>query len=571
MNIKTFILLCCILLVMPVTFFACSSKNENKNRPGSISHESDQEVILAKQGEICFRIVRPENCSLKIKDSLSELSLLFIDNFDAKAEMATDWKRNNESYDPDTFEILVGATGHDEIPMALSRIGFGDYVIFFNGKKLILTGWTDEGTVAAVQHFSEYLKLHKKDGVLSIPVDLFESGTIREEYNLVATPDGRELLGYTRLADDSKMFTVGMVTNDGFDKYIRKLKDNNYREITRYKIADNEFAALTDGTDNIILSRYALDNTLTITVGKAEDTPIPAEVSGTYDKVCYSQITLLGIEVMPNDNNGLGIIIRLDNGKFIIIDGGYQRNEDAALIMRTLKEQAKDPDNIEIAAWIFTHLHVDHVGAFINFTPLYHSKVNVESFIYAPSPDNYPEESTGYHRIMAQLFKKYEGATVYHARTGQRYMIGNAEIEFLFTTENLYPDCCYQQANTNSLIFIIKVEGKKLLITGDATDLSMDFVNRNYGSYIKCDIIQAAHHGAAHGDNLDCPDTLSIEQFYKNASPNSVLWPTSKKHYEENILTKIRPAVGILLSGNTEQILSSDKNSIIVLKNERLG
>lgn len=73
------------------------------------------------------------------------------------------------------------------------------------------------------------------------------------------------------------------------------------------------------------------------------------------------------------------------------------------------------------------------------------------------------------------------------------------------------------------------------------------------------------------GDNLDCPDTLSIEQFYKNASPNSVLWPTSKKHYEENILTKIRPAVGILLSGNTEQILITDKNSIIVLKNERLG
>ena len=116
------------------------------------------------------------------------------------------------------------------------------------------------------------------------------------------------------------------------------------------------------------------------------------------------------------------------------------------------------------------------------------------------------------------------------------------------------------------MIFTVTVAGEKILFTGDASDKSMGFVNKTFGSYIACDILQAAHHGAAHGDAdpSTCNEAV-VSTFYRTADPSVVLWPTSEAHYTNWVQAKRRPGVGILLDGDREQVLSSRENKVISL------
>ena len=561
-------LLCALLLplLLIATLGACDGPEGGD--PPSASEPVDQSPrVFIEKGVAYCRLVRPENCSPEVLAAFTALNQAIVEKTGAKPALATDWKKKNESYDSETPEILVGATAYPETAKALSRIGYGDIIVTVVGNKLVIAGWDDAGTEAAVSLFLDNLSSYLKDGCLSLSDGWATTTAVQPNRNLLTvSAEANALKGMTKLFDGSTMLTLSGATAEGFETYITALEKAGFALITRHTMADNLFASLEGRGSTVILAYYAADGIMTVTVGETADTPVPDGKEETSRKVCEPQLTLMGIEIKADDNNGLGAVIRLENGEFIIVDGGYERAEDAALLYRTLKQQAPDPDNIVIAAWIFTHTHGDHMGAFMKFTPSYKSKVTVERFLSAPTPDNYPEESTGYHLQLKRLIGFYPGAVSYHARPGQKYTMAGAEIEILFTSENLYPAKDFKQPNTTSMIFTVTVAGEKLLFTGDASDKSMSFVNKYFGSYIACDILQAAHHGAAHGDpDPDAYNESAISTFYRMANPSVVLWPTSEAHYTDWVVTKRRPGADVLLSGDRQQVLSSTENKIIPL------
>jgi hypothetical protein len=49
------------------------------------------------------------------------------------------------------------------------------------------------------------------------------------------------------------------------------------------------------------------------------------------------------------------------------------------------------------------------------------------------------------------------------------------------------------------------------------------------------------------------------------ANPSVVLWPTSEAHYTDWVVTKRRPGADVLLSGDRQQVLSSNESKMIPL------
>ena len=73
------------------------------------------------------------------------------------------------------------------------------------------------------------------------------------------------------------------------------------------------------------------------------------------------QITQVSLE-----DFGMSYVIRLSDGRFIVIDGGRELQPDCDRLFQVLKKGSDNPKPI-IAAWIMTHPHSDHFHCFIPF------------------------------------------------------------------------------------------------------------------------------------------------------------------------------------------------------------
>ena len=106
--------------------------------------------------------------------------------------------------------------------------------------------------------------------------------------------------------------------------------------------------------------------------------------------------TYYGLEDIDDSEGSMGYIVKISDGSFIIIDGGEWFSEDsksnavAKRIYDILKKQSPDPNKIVISAWIITHAHNDHAGAFWTFEREYGelSSINLKQVIY-----NFPERA----------------------------------------------------------------------------------------------------------------------------------------------------------------------------------
>ena len=224
-------------------------------------------------------------------------------------------------------------------------------------------------------------------------------------------------------------------------------------------------------------------------------------------------------EGVPNQT-GLCLIFRLEDGRFIVVDGGRYVPAAGPLIRKTLRSLAVDKDNITVAAWFLTHAHDDHTGGFVHFTDdlNLHKQIKIENVIHhMVTPEQYatvndPAQSD---RVRSVLSGKLADINVIKAHTGQVFHIGGMEIEMLFTYEDLEPSSL-EYMNTTSLVFRVTCQDNTVLVLGDASNRSCTYLVHSYGDYLKSDIVQIAHHGYTGG-------TIPL---YEAIDADVVLWPT---------------------------------------------
>ena len=220
-----------------------------------------------------------------------------------------------------------------------------------------------------------------------------------------------------------------------------------------------------------------------------------------------SKFTMLNIgkENESPSASGMAFAIRLSDGRFIVIDGGIWGSEDtkAREVVRLYNYLAENSENgeIRIAAWIFTHVHVDHVNVAWKFEQMYGKKVTIERYMhnfveydYLLSVENTDLKKDTYDIIyprMTELLSRYDNA-IFH--TGQIYNIGNASIEVIYTHEDFYPNPL-SIVNNSSTIMRITVEGSTILIGGDAEEDAQQVALENNGYGLTSDFVQMTHHG----------------------------------------------------------------------------
>ncbi len=219
-------------------------------------------------------------------------------------------------------------------------------------------------------------------------------------------------------------------------------------------------------------------------------------------KLLFAQVGVERVGEKDNPMIGLFHIVKLSDGRALMIDGGTGNDKNVANIYATLGklEIAKDEDGrFQIAAWIFTHAHSDHVGGATAFLNAHGGDVTVRHFFYNFTKDAEVIGST--EGTIDPFFDAIKAAcpNASHivAHAGINYYIGNATVSMLYTPELIYEDSrALAYYNDSSLIFQIRVGESTLFEMGDAANEASKIILKLYDNIIfKSHVLQITHHG----------------------------------------------------------------------------
>ncbi len=428
--------------------------------------------------------------------------------------------------------IIVGRTELPETAAVLETIGYGDAVIRPMGEALVVLSMTDSGMSHLGTKAAELLSKADRTGSLVISED--DTYTKRVSSELAALPT-YPVIPDKIIACGNRAYEVyfQFAKAETFDSYVEKLRNSGFSEVSDRRVEDNRFTVFT-GDGSAVTAYYTASNKAARVIVEPDTNLFPSETGGT-QTVTTPLLTMIGRNYTTNNtyldtpaNSGLMcFLLRLSDGRFIVIDGGVPDGVSsyATALYAKMTEQAPDPKNIEIAAWIFTHSHSDHVGGFISFAATYASHVKlgcvISNFPSEAEFNNAGESLNDYNRWKAAL-GSFISLKQYKAHTGQRLTIGDATVEFLYTHEDFVTKTrsvgtVKNNWNNSSLIFSLEIAGQKIMFTGDSQEIPNNLTASIYGDYLKSDILQVCHHGGVGGTN----------QLYNRIDPEVALFTTS--------------------------------------------
>lgn len=160
-------LICLVaLLVAVIPLASCKPQSNN-------GQNTNKEVIaLITQSLSDYTVVRPDTTSAAVRQATADLSSAISKATGCSLPLGTDWVNHGESAPADTPEILVGLTNRQESIDAKAALKQNEYTVCMMGKRLVLVGYDDECTAAAVTAFIKLLpSLVKEESALSLDAD----------------------------------------------------------------------------------------------------------------------------------------------------------------------------------------------------------------------------------------------------------------------------------------------------------------------------------------------------------------------------------------------------------------
>lgn len=206
-------------------------------------------------------------------------------------------------------------------------------------------------------------------------------------------------------------------------------------------------------------------------------------------------------------------IITTDDGKVIVIDGGYRTETKYFLEYLRQVTGSKKP---HIDAWFLSHPHNDHCEVFLNIAENYSDKVEIKKICLSFAPvEFYADKNSSAERIV----RKYNQLKPAFAKkecilnNGDILNIGSAEITVLNAFDPKLESC-----NDTSLVFRMVLGGKSIMFTGDIGICAGERILQSVkdSSLLKSDICKMPHHGQ---DGCG-------KAFYEAVAPEICLWPT---------------------------------------------
>ena len=353
---------------------------------------------------------------------------------------------------------------------------------------------------------------------------------------------GGEMLMFMDVPDDK-----------GLIAYEKTLENQGFRLYAENDMAGNQYATWI--SDEIVVTLMYLPNyqRVNIIAEPMRDLPL-LETENVYEDLGIENSVILVSTQFVGKQIGMCLMFQLCDGSFIIVDSGFgwdfdERGEEyadywqnnAKEIYHTLEKLSPDRDHdgdkdqkdIVIAAWFFTHPHLDHIGGFIPFAELYADQVTLEQAVI-----NFPNYET--HKLfindryeagekadavaaaigrVQDAVAEFEGAKLIEAHAGQRFFLRDAVVEMLYTWE-LEPEMI-ERMNSSSLVFSVELGETRTMVLGDCGNTSSNVLTDLYGNFLKSDFQTVAHHG----------HTGATRELNLTIDADIILWPAGDEDY----------------------------------------
>lgn len=364
--------------------------------------------------------------------------------------------------------------------------------------------------------------------------DIFDDVNGKKEANDYAYDNSASLVTYENREEKSFTLACQKYALEGYELYGKVNELGPVKSATYVK---------GDKLAHIYYSSLEKEIAIVTSDGEGANLPTPVAFSGDKSKTSVTQ--------MPGskgETSGMGYVVRLADGSFIVYDGGY--TSEAIDVYNSLVElNGGSESGIVIRAWILTHGDGDHYQALREFLSKYASKVTFEYLMTAPIKDNFNgSKTTGSGVITTENSAKALGIKVCRVHTGMVFNFCDVELEILLAPESIfaygnpsahraYTDSSYEfygrgdlngYQNETSIVSRIKASDnrKTFMALGDAGHSGADKLLALYGndkatSYLKSDICQVAHHGC---------ETFSLE-CYKVIDADIWFYPSSTYLY----------------------------------------
>lgn len=213
--------------------------------------------------------------------------------------------------------------------------------------------------------------------------------------------------------------------------------------------------------------------------------------------------------------NGMTYVIRLSDGSFVVIDGGYK--QEAQTLYDLLCRLNGSADNIHIRAWLISHSHGDHYQAFNQFSKDLANKVRLDYFIYSPISGAKNQDSYLNGSAPADV-ARFAGARMCGVHTGMVLDLGCLELQILVAPEQIFKTNAPEDFNESSIVCRAVNDDGSIIFLADSGINAANWMMKTYGDALKSDMVQVAHHG--------CETTPA--ELYDMIAANTLFWPCSE-------------------------------------------
>ena len=331
------------------------------------------------------------------------------------------------------------------------------------------------------------------------------------------------------------------------DAYKQSLEDAGYTLHQENAVNGSRFFTYTQGDTMVHCNFFKNLREFRIVYG-------PKTYLGSQEPITdYEAKVTPSISIVGTTDAVLSMVYQAPDGSFVIIDGGYGEDKTYDYVvnegtsyeksLRVVRDTEKDraemwkllesltPEGQKPqVTWMITHADPDHITFVPVFMKEYKDKFDLNLVIYNfPDPETVGVVNGG----GAAKFKGYmdafinavnvhfpnAGHMIYH--TGQKLYLPGAEIEFLMTPEDYWPNAMPWMNHTSG-VWRITSEGKTIMITGDAEQGLNNQMVTVFGDYLKSDILQLNHHGG-NGATIG---------FYRKVQPSVAIWACMDFQFE---------------------------------------
>ena len=517
-------------------------KDDTTEKPDTDSGTQAPEVtggiVLFADEEYKCKVIRSEFASDVDSNVYNDVRAILKRVTDKNCSISTDFVGLGETLDTENPAVLVGRTEYPESKQIYDTLSHGEFKIELVGNKLVIAYTNEDSAALALTKLRALVASSWKNGSITMTEEWKRSGKLESSVGGLPVFEGSASMEFDA-GDGSDLIVYKGVIKSTHDAFVAGIEELGYEHYVTNTIGENRFDTYHN-EEKIMHVMYlpAIEQTRVV-IDTKEFTELAGLESDNDYEPGFSEMsfTQLGLEhpEAGNCQNGMGYILKLSDGSFVIVDGGHTRDMSYAesagdYLLDSLRVLADDPNDIRVHTWFISHIHNDHLGAFYDIARDTPDSIKVNRLIYN-SPNDAQLSGVG----GGSLDDKVENAAkmfgiehIVKGHPGQVFYANEATFTIYGSLDIVEP---IKIDNINETTMVMKMEfmGKTVMFLGDCHPNESLALTNIYGDSLRSNFIQLSHHGYSGSATLLLNETIKAEASF---------WPVGNYHYK-NMVSKI--------------------------------